>query len=143
MPRYEQIGRLTGVSTPPFAVVHRAEVLKMKHMVMEYMESVLAMQKQLKANGTITEGNTTGVTGGITTGVTEGLTTGVGVKPFAPEQKFSLGHTDDGFPVLPRPMNTQGWTKRDWESLHMEYMCCHYSEWQVNLGRRSGVDMTV
>src|SRR6202035_566313 len=72
MPRYEQIGRLTGVSTPPFAVVHRAEVLKMKHMVMEYMESVLAMQKQLKANGTITEGNT----GGITTGITEGLTTG-------------------------------------------------------------------
>jgi hypothetical protein len=135
MPRYEQIGRLTGVSTPPFSVVRRAEVLKMKHMVLEYMESVLDMQKQLKANGTVTEGNTTGVTGGITTGV--------GVKPFAPEHKFSLGQTDDGFPVLQRPMNTQGWTKRDWESLHMEYMSCHYSEWKVGLRRKTGIHMTI
>jgi hypothetical protein len=97
-------------------------------MVLEYMQSALAMQTQLKGNST---------------GVPPEITTAVGVMPFAPQAKYSLGHTDDGFPVLPRPMDTQGWTKRDWERLHKEYMSCHYSEWRVGPGTQTGIDMTI
>lgn len=113
LPRYEEIAELTGVSLAPFGKMHAEEVLKFKHLVLGYMRSAIAMQQQLKVNGI---------------GIPVDLTTGVGVTPFAPELKYSLAYTANGFPVLPRPMDTQGWTKKVWEQLYMEYMCCHYSE---------------
>lgn len=117
MPRYEQISELTGVRIPPFADANKDEVLNMKHLVMKYMQDVLNMQKQLQAGGT---------------GKPVEITTGVGVVALAPAKKYTLGRTENGFPTLPQPMNTQGWSKQVWEKLHMEYMCCHYSEWPVN-----------
>jgi len=132
MHRYEEIGQLTGVGIAGFAEVYKNDVYKMKCCVLKYMQSVVAMQQQLQADGTGT---------GTGTGPPLDITTGVGVIPLAPPKKYTLGHTDNGFPVLPRPMNTHGWTKQVWEHLHMEYMSCHYSECPVNIRAYTGIDM--
>jgi hypothetical protein len=100
-----------------FGEMYADEVLAMKHLVMRYVQSAKAMQQQLKTNGA---------------GIPVQMPSAVGVMAFTPTPKYSLEHTVDGFPVLPRPMNTQGWTKAVWEKLHMEFLCCHYSEWPVN-----------
>jgi len=98
--------------------MYQEEAVLMKHTALKYMQSVKALQRQLEQSGT---------------GIPVGAGTGVGVIPSAPEEKYSLSYTDNGFPVLPRPLNTKGWSKRHLEQLQKEYMSCHYSEWPVNI----------
>lgn len=126
LPRYEQIAQLTGVRMAPFGEMFRDQVVAMKRSVLTYVKAAKSMATQLESNGT---------------GIPVQITTSVGVMAFATEPKYSLGQTDAGFPVLPRPMNTQGWTKKDWEALQMEYMCSHYSQWPSKLPASNNIDL--
>jgi hypothetical protein len=119
MTRYDHVAEFTGVKMQSFEDMHEDEVWKMKGLVSRYVEAANAMKTQLEAVGA---------------GIPLDITTGVGVVPFAPQLKYTLGLTKTGFPVLPRPMNTHGWSKDDWEKLQMEFMCSHYSEWPVKIG---------
>ena len=117
--RYDLVAELTGVAIAPLEDMYEDEVLQMKGLVFKYVQAARAMQKQLEAT---------------TTGVVMEKTTGVGIVPHAAQPKFTLTHTADGFPLLPLPMNTNSWLKKDWEKLYMEYMNCHYSEFLINIG---------
>lgn len=119
MTRYDHIAELTGVKMPSFEDMYEDEVLQMKGLVFKYVQAAKVMQQRLEAAGA---------------GCPVEKTTGVGVVPYAGLRKYTLGHTATGFPVLPRPMNTQGWSKDDWEKLYMEYMSCHYSKWPFTFG---------
>jgi hypothetical protein len=118
MPRYDHIAEFTGVKMKSFEDMYEDQVMQMKVMVFKYVEAIKAMKKQLEDAGA---------------GMPMEVTTIVGVAPFVAKQKYLLGHTATGLPVLPRPMNTQGWSKQDWEKLYMEYISCHYSEWPVTI----------
>lgn len=113
MTRYEHIGELTGVSMPPFAEMYLNEVLHMKGLVSDYIMSAKAQRDLLEAGGTSQP---------------RPRPNGLDVAPYARQSKYSLVHTESGFPVLPRPLNTEGWLKADWEELHKEYLNWHYSE---------------
>ena len=42
------------------------------------------------------------------------------------QPKLVLGQTANGYPVLPVPLPSENWTKRDWENLFTMYIGRHY-----------------
>lgn len=44
------------------------------------------------------------------------------------QPRVVLDTTTNGYPILPIPLPSQTWTKRDWEDLFTMYMGSHYSK---------------
>lgn len=101
--RYERISEMTGLAMPSFKEMYPKEVLALKTSLLKYMQLLRA--KEPRGEGQI----------GVV--VDAALATTV-----------TLTFTSVGFPVLPRPLDTGSWKKKNWELLFMEYMGCHYSE---------------
>lgn len=99
-PSFDQIAELMGVPSPTFCETYKDDVNKMKSSFLQYVKALRSMQSNV------------------------GLPFGIGNTPGQP--KLVLETTASGFPILPVPLQAQGWSKQEWELLFTLYMGRHY-----------------
>jgi hypothetical protein len=98
--RFDRVAELMGVPSAPFTDTYSADVRKMKVLFLNYVKALQTKQSYPE------------------------LPFGVGNGRKRPQ--FVLETTQDGFPIIPVPMGSENWRKRDWEDLFTLYMCQHY-----------------
>jgi hypothetical protein len=89
-----------GVPAAKFVETYRTDVQRMKVSLMNYMKALRTKQSH------------------------PALPFGIG-KAAA---KLVLQTTPEGYPIIPMPLGSDNWRKRDWEDLFTMYMGRHYSK---------------
>ena len=93
-----------GIESIPFVDTYPDEVNCMKVSILNYVKGL----RNIESFGNMQSGI--------------GVHSGIGKK----KTNIVLTKTSDGYPIIP-PLETEKWSKREWESLFTTYMGDHYS----------------
>jgi hypothetical protein len=97
---FDRIAELMGVPSTTFLDTYQDNVQHMKLSFLKYVKALQSKQRH------------------------PALPFGIGNDPDEP--KVVLESTGGGYPILPIPLPSQNWKKKDWEDLFTMYMGRHY-----------------
>ena len=114
---FDRIAELMDIPSSTFIEMHSEKVTDLMVKLVEYVVAMDRLQ-----NPILEEGD----------GTANGLGTGTGPGPVSSSQNainqrsIVLVKSDDGYPILPDPIPSDGWTKTKWDNLFTEYLGQHY-----------------
>lgn len=107
--RFDCIAELMGIPSAPFLETYPDDVKNLKLSILNYMKAVRAKKSHAD------------------------ILFGIGNDGRWPN--LVLESTPDGFPIIPTPLPSDTWRKKDWEELFTMYMGRHYCRVQFLLRR--------